>query len=187
LRRIENKHPSYKKYQNGKNSIMKIFIIILFFIIFFLLSTTIQLDIKKIAIFNKKIKFNIYIKIYICNKILLYKRKVRKKDILKLIQISKKRKILKEEKIIFKSLSLDIKNINIEIGYNVKNQIYMAYIYGILQGITNIGVSFAKTNKREIIIKNKSKDYTYLYISTKININIIKTILRSIKNLSNTR
>ncbi len=58
----------------------------------------------------------------------------------------------------------------------------MAYIYGILQAITNIGVNFAKPNKREIIIKNQSKkDYTYLCISTKININIIKTILRSIK------
>lgn len=163
---------------------MKIFIIILFFIIFFLLTITLQLDIRKIAIYNKKIKFNIYIKIYLLKKILIYKRKIRKKDILKLIQISKKRKIIKEEKRIFKSLSLDIKNINIEIGYNIKNQIYMAYIYGILQAITNIGICFAKLNKREIIIKNQSKDYTYLCISTKININIIKTILRSIKNLS---
>ncbi len=163
---------------------MKIFIIILFFIIFFLLTITLQLDIRKIAIYNKKIKFNIYIKIYLLKKILIYKRKIRKKDILKLIQISKKRKIIKEEKRIFKSLSLDIKNINIEIGYNIKNQIYMAYIYGILQAITNIGICFAKPNKREIIIKNQSKDYTYLCISTKININIIKTILRSIKNLS---
>lgn len=163
---------------------MKIFIIILFFIIFFLLTITLQLDIRKIAIYNKKIKFNIYIKIYLLKKILIYKSKIRKKDILKLIQISKKRKIIKEEKRIFKSLSLDIKNINIEIGYNIKNQIYMAYIYGILQAITNIGICFAKPNKREIIIKNQSKDYTYLCISTKININIIKTILRSIKNLS---
>lgn len=163
---------------------MKIFIIILFFIIFFLLTITLQLDIRKIAIYNKKIKFNIYIKIYLLKKNLIYKRKIKKKDILKLIQISKKRKIIKEEKRIFKSLSLDIKNINIEIGYNIKNQIYMAYIYGILQAITNIGICFAKPNKREIIIKNQSKDYTYLCISTKININIIKTILRSIKNLS---
>ncbi len=163
---------------------MKIFIIILFFIIFFLLTITLQLDIRKIAIYNKKIKFNIYIKIYLLKKILIYKRKIRKNDVLKLIQLSKKRKIIKEEKRIFKELSLEVKNINIQVGYSLKNQIYMAYIYGILQAITNIGVNFAKPNKREIIIKNQSKDYTYLCISTKININIIKTILRSIKNLS---
>ena len=160
---------------------MKIFIIILFFIIFFLLTITLQLDIRKIAIYNKKIKFNIYIKIYLLKKILIYK--IRKNDVLKLIQLSKKRKIIKEEKRIFKELSLEVKNINIQVGYSLKNQIYMAYIYGILQAITNIGVNFAKPNKREIIIKNQSKDYTYLCISTKININIIKTILRSIKNL----
>ena len=42
---------------------MKIFIIILFFIIFFLLTITLQLDIRKIAIYNKKIKFNIMNKV----------------------------------------------------------------------------------------------------------------------------
>ena len=108
---------------------MKIFIIILFFIIFFLLTITLQLDIRKIAIYNKKIKFNIYIKIYLLKKILIYKRKIRKNDVLKLIQLSKKRKIIKEEKRIFKELSLEVKNINIQVGYSLKNQFYMAYIF----------------------------------------------------------
>lgn len=160
---------------------MKIFIIILFFIICFLLATTIQLDIKKIVIFSKKIKFKIYIKIYLFNKIPLYKRKIRKEDILKLIQLSKKRKIEIEEKRIFKYLSLEIEKIRIKIEYNIKNQIYMAYIYGFLQAITNIGVSIASPNQREIIIKNQSRSKTYLDISTKINIKLIKSIKNLIK------
>lgn len=162
---------------------MKIFIIILFFIIAFLLSITMQIDIKKIEIYNKKIKFNIYIKIYLLKKILLYKKKIRKKNIIKLIRLSKKRKIIREEKRILNSIPLEVEKIKIEIKYNLKNPIHSAYLYGTLQAITNIGVSIANPNKRQIIIKNQNKEKTYIYISMKIKVNFVKTILEIIKSL----
>lgn len=161
---------------------MKIFIIILFFILMFVLLLDIKLDIRKIEIFNKKIKFNIYIQVYLLRKIQLYEKKITKKDILKLIQLSKKRKVFKDEKKIVKSMSIEIEKIDIQLFYNLKNPVHMAYIYGFLQATLNILVTAIKSKYRNIIIKNSYKGNFYIYVNSKIKISIIKTIIKIIKN-----
>ena len=59
----EKKNNKNKVY--GKNSIMKIFIIILFFNLIILLSITLCIDIEKLEIYNGKTIFRIKVKIYI--------------------------------------------------------------------------------------------------------------------------
>lgn len=71
---------------------MKILIIMLFFISIVILLLNIKLNIKKIEILNRKIKFNIYLQIYLLNRLKLYEKKITKNDILKLIQLSQKKK-----------------------------------------------------------------------------------------------
>ena len=58
----EKKNNKNKVY--GKNSIMKIFIIILFFILIILLSITVCIDIEKLEIYNGNTVFKIKLKIY---------------------------------------------------------------------------------------------------------------------------
>lgn len=161
---------------------MKILIIILFLIFTFVLLLDIKIEIRKIEIVNKKIKFNIYLQIYLLSKIKLYEKRVTKKEILKLIQLSEKRKIIKNEKKLIKNLSIEIEKIDIQILYNLKNPIHMAYIYGVLQAIINILIASINPKSKNIIIKTQYKGNLYVYISTKTKVNIRKTIIKIIKN-----
>lgn len=165
---------------------MKILIIMLFFISIVILLLNIKLNIKKIEILNRKIKFNIYLQIYLLNRLKLYEKKITKNDILKLIQLSQKRKVIKDEKRIIKNISIEIERVNIQILYNLKNPIHMAYIYGFLQSIINILIAIINPQSRNIVIKTQYRGKLYICISSKINISIAKTIMKLIKNsLSN--
>lgn len=161
---------------------MKIFIIILFLIFILLLSITIKIEIRKIEIINRKIKLNIYIKLYILNTIKIFQKRITKRELKRIINMSKKQKVFKDGKKIFKNIEIEFENINLKIIYPVKNPILGAYIYAVLQGISNIGAAIAQTKKKEIEIKNINKGKVYIYFSTYIKINIAKTILKIIRS-----
>ncbi len=161
---------------------MKTFIIILFFIFINFLLLNIKLDIRKIEIFNKKIKINIYLQFFLLNKIKIFEKKITKKDIVKLIKMTEIKKIRKREKSIIENLYIQIEKCNIQILYNFKNPIYSAYIYGLLQAVLNIIITYANAKTRDITIKTYYKGTLYLYFNIKINISVIKTIEKIIKN-----
>lgn len=172
-----------KKIIYGKNSIMKMFIIILFLIFILFISITIKIEIRKIEIINRKIKFNIKIKLYILNIIKIFQKRITKRNLKRIINMSKKQTIFKDEKKILRSIEIEFENVNLQIIYPMKNPILASYIYAILQGISNIGVALSKIKKKEIEIKNINKGTLYIYFNTCININIAKTILKIIRNL----
>lgn len=161
---------------------MKIFIIILFFILLNFILLNIKLDIKKIEIYNRKIKMNIYVKIYWLNKVKLFEKKIRKQDILKLIKLSELNKIQKRERNLIKKLYIQMETCNIQILYNLKNPVYSAYIYGTLQAILNILITSINSKSRNIIIKTGYRGKVYICVSIKININIAKSLIKTIKN-----
>lgn len=105
-----NKNETY-----GKNSIMKIFIIILFFILIILLSITLCIDIEKLEIYNGKTIFRIKVKIYIFKYIKIFQKKIHVKDIIKMIENMSKKNLIKDEKIIRNiKYSFSDMNVNIE-------------------------------------------------------------------------
>lgn len=90
------------------------------------------------------------------------------------------------KKRIIKNISIEIERVNIQILYNLKNPIHMAYIYGFLQSIINILIAIINPQSRNIVIKTQYRGKLYICISSKINISIAKTIMKLIKNsLSN--
>lgn len=161
---------------------MKIFIIILFLIFILMLSITIKVEIRKIEIINRKIKLNIYIKLYILNTIKVFQKRITKRELKRIINMSKRQKAFEDGKKIIKNIDIEFESINFKMIYPAKNPILGAYIYAALQGISNIGVAITKTKKKEIEIKNINKGKLYIYFSTYIKINIAKTILKIIRS-----
>lgn len=172
---------NYKNKLYGKNSIMKIFIIVLFFILILFLSITVSMDIEKLEVYNKKIIFKIKIKIYIFKYIKVFQKKIHKKDIIKLMDNITKKKIIKDEKII-KNIKYSFKDLKINIEYGIKNTLINAYAYGIINMIIPMLLAKQEVKNMEYnITTNFRKNFISIKIRGKIQIQVLENVIKKFK------
>ena len=175
----EKKNNKNKVY--GKNSIMKIFIIILFFILIILLSITVCIDIEKLEIYNGKTVFKIKLKIYIFKCIKIFQKKIHKKDIIKMIENMSKENIIKDEKIIRK-IKYTFSDMNINVEYGIRNVLLNTYTYGIINMIIPIFLAQKGTNNIEYnITTNFRKKFIRIQARGKIQVQILENIIKLFK------
>lgn len=175
----EKKNNKNKVY--GKNSIMKIFIIILFFILIILLSITVCIDIEKLEIYNGKTVFKIKLKIYIFKYIKIFQKKIHKKDIIKMIENMSKENIIKDEKIIRK-IKYTFSDMNINVEYGIRNVLLNTYTYGIINMIIPIFLAQKGTNNIEYnITTNFRKKFISIQAKGKIQVQILENIIKLFK------
>lgn len=175
----EKKNNKNKTY--GKNSIMKIFIIILFLNLIILLSITLCIDIEKLEIYNGKTIFKIKLKIYIFKYIKIFQKKIHKKDIIKMIENMSKENLTKDEKII-KSIKYSFNDMNINIEYGIRNVLLNTYAYGIINMI--IPMWIAQKGIKDIeynITTNFRKNFISIQVRGKIQVQILENIIKLFK------
>ena len=120
---------------------MKIVIIMLFFILIIILSTTIRLDIDKVEILDKKIKYKAKIKIYIFKFIKIFQKNITKKNLKNMIEMSMKTNMLTKGKTMFKKIQIDILELNIDWDYGLTAIIPNVYIYAIINSVIAMFIS----------------------------------------------
>ncbi len=175
----EKKNNKNKVY--GKNSIMKIFIIILFLNLIILLSITVCIDIEKLEIYNGKTVFKIKLKIYIFKYIKIFQKKIHKKDIIKMIENMSKKNIIKDEKIIRK-IKYTFSDMNINVEYGIRNVLLNTYAYGIINMIIPIFLAQKGTNNIEYnITTNFRKKFISIQAKGKIQVQILENIIKLFK------
>ena len=171
-----NKNETY-----GKNSIMKIFIIILFFILIILLSITLCIDIEKLEIYNGKTIFKIKVKIYIFKYIKIFQKKIHVKDIIKMIENMSKKNLIKDEKII-RNIKYSFSDMNVNIEYGIRSVLLNVYTYGIINMI--IPIFLAQKDIKDIeynITTNFRKNFISIRAKGKIKIEVLENMIRLIK------
>lgn len=155
------------------------YLVIILFLIFIISSITIQIDIKHLEIINKKIKFNIYIKLYLFKKIKIFSKKIKKKDILKLVELSSKNNDINKAKKIFKKINSELEEVRIDIQYGIKNIKINTCLYIIVNTVIPSFICKYSNNKTKInynVKNNYNVNYFYCNYKSKINIDIIKSI-----------
>lgn len=175
----EKKNNKNKTY--GKNSIMKIFIIILFLNLIILLSITLCIDIEKLEIYNGKTIFRIKVKIYIFKYIKIFQKKINVKDIIKMLKNMSKENLTKDEKII-KSIKYSFNDMNINIEYGIRNVLLNTYAYGIINMI--IPMWIAQKGIKDIeynITTNFRKNFISIQVRGKIQVQILENIIKLFK------
>lgn len=175
----EKKNNKNKTY--GKNSIMKIFIIILFLNLIILLSITLCIDIEKLEIYNGKTIFRIKVKIYIFKYIKIFQKKINVKDIIKMLKNMSKENLTKDEKII-KSIKYSFNDMNINIEYGIRNVLLNTYAYGIINMI--IPMWIAQKGIKDIeynITTNFRKNFISIRAKGKIQVQILENIIKLFK------
>ena len=175
----EKKNNKNKTY--GKNSIMKIFIIILFFNLIILLSITLCIDIEKLEIYNGKTIFRIKVKIYSFKYIKIFQKKINIKDIIKMLKNMSKRNLIKDEKII-KSIKYSFNDVNINIEYGIRNVLLNPYAYGIINMI--IPMWIAQKGIKDIeynITTNFRKNFISIRAKGKIKVEVLENMIRLFK------
>lgn len=179
------KENNYKKKIYGKNSIMKIIIIILFFILIAFLSAKVELCIEKLQIINNKIKIHIEANIYIFKYIKIYSRRIRKKDIIKLIDFSKKERNFRKEKKIIRKVNIEISKINLKLNYGIKHVYLNIYIYAFLNALIPMTINRYSDEKTKInynINTDFKRNFLEMELKSKIEISVLKTLIRQ-KNI----
>ena len=160
---------------------MKIFIIILFFILILLLSITVCIDIEKLEIYKGKIILKIKLKIYIFKYIKVFQKKIRKKDIIKLIDNISRKNIIKDEKII-KNIKYTFSDMNVNIKYGIKNVLINTYTYGIINMI--IPIFLLTKDNRNIeykITTNFKTNFISIQAKGKIQIQVLENVVKLFK------
>lgn len=163
---------------------MKYIVLLFFILIILILTSYIEIDIKKLEIINKRIKFNISIKVYILKYIKIFTKKIRKKDIVKFINFSSTKNHIRKEKKIYRNLEIEVPKIELNIKYGIRHIFSNIYLYGIINSIVyTLIANTTKTNtKKNINIQTDFKENKlYLKIETIIRINTLKTCIKIIQ------
>lgn len=161
---------------------MKVLIIILFFILI-ILSMTINIDIEKLYVNNRKISFEIKLKIYILKYIKIFQKKIYKKEIIKLIKKRTNKEIKAKEKTI-KKIKYTINDLEISIEYGIRNVLINSYLYGVI----NASIPMLKhknniTNMKYKIKTNFKENNIKIEIKGKIKIRLFENIINIIESL----
>ena len=161
---------------------MKIFIL-LFFIFISVITSKIELCIDKFLYQNRKIKFSIKIKIYILRKLKIFEKKIKKKHIMKIINISERKTIFKAEK---KILDIEIEKIDLKIKYGIKHIFTNIYVYGLVNTIIPMLISKYTNKNTEKNIKIETDFYNnslYLEMILKLKIDILNSVINYFKHM----
>ena len=160
---------------------MKIFIIILFFILIILLSITLCIDIEKLEIYNGKTVFRIKLKIYFFKYIKIFQKKIRVKDIIKMIENRSKKNLINYEKII-KSIKYSFNDMNINIEYGIRNVLLNTYTYGIINMIIPMLIAQKDTKNIEYnITTNFRRNFISIHVKGKIKVEVLENMIRLFK------
>lgn len=163
---------------------MEIILIILFLILILITTSRAEIHIENLEVVKNKIKFLIKIKFYILKRILIFSKKIKKRDILKLIEFSEKKAQVIKEKEILKTIPIEIISIDFNLNYGLKNVFTNIYVNAILNTFIPI-VLYNYSNQNAIINYNISSNFkeTYLYIKLKgkIKIDSVKIIRKILK------
>lgn len=179
------KENNYKKKIYGKNSIMKIIIIILFFILIAFLSAKFEICIEKLQFVNNKIKFHIEANIYIFKYLKIYSRRIRKRDIIKLIDFSKKERNFRKEKKIIRKVNIEISKINLKINYGIRHVYLNIYTYAFLNALVPMTINRYLSEKANVdynINTDFKRNFLEIELISKIEISVFKTLIRQ-KNI----
>ncbi len=163
---------------------MKIFILLFFIFIILIITSKIELCIDKLIVENRKIKFAIKLNFYILKNIKVFSKKIKKKDIIKIINLSEKKKFLKLEENITDYLDINIDKIDLKIKYGIKHIFINIYLYGLINAVvtTLIARYINEQTKRNINIETDfNNNFIYLNIKLKINIDILNSIINYLK------
>lgn len=146
---------------------MKYIVIILFFILILIITSRIELDVIKLEIINKKIKFLVKIKVYVFKYILIFSKKIKKKDIIKIIELSKNNEYVKKGEKIAKKLPIKLSNLNLELNYGIKNIYPNIYTYAILNAAIPMFIN-RYSNPKTKVRYNIKTDFKQNYLNSKI-------------------
>ena len=114
---------------------MEITLIILFFILILICTSKIEIHIENLETVKSKIKFLIKIKFYIFKHILIFSKKIKKKDILKFIDFSDEKHIIIKESKIIKKVPMELISLDLNLSYGLKRIYTNVYIYAILNAL----------------------------------------------------
>lgn len=161
---------------------MEIMLIILFFILILIITSRIEIDIQKLEVINKKIKFRIKVKVYTLKSILIFSKKIKKKDIIKLVDFSEKENHFEKERKIIRELPIAIDNFNLKLNYGIKSLYINVYAYAFINAIIPMFLyryAHDKTKTNYTINTDFRRNYFYIKVSTRISISMLDAIKKS--------
>lgn len=164
---------------------MEIMLIILFFILILVCTSRAEIRIEKLEIIKSKVKFLIKVKFYIFKYILIFSKKIKKKDILKLIDISSNKENIEKGTAIAKRLPMELMSFNLDLSYGWKHICTNVYTYAILNAVIPMLLykySTPRTKTNYNIRTDFKTTYLYLKLSAKIRIKTIKIIRHTLKS-----
>lgn len=164
---------------------MEVMFIILFFILILVCTSRAEIHIEKLEIVKSKVKFLIKVKFYIFKYILIFSKKIKKKDILKIIDISSNKENIEKGTAIAKKVPMDLIEFNLDLNYGWKHIYTNVYLYAALNTLIPVflykyGNSQSKINYN--ITTDFKTTYLYLKLSAKIRIKAIKIIRQALKS-----
>lgn len=154
------------------------FLIILLFFIFLIFSISIKINIDKIEISKNKIRFKLYLEVYILKAIKILKKKIRKENIYKVIDsiaIKKSNNKLKKN-------WYPIEGFELLVNYGWKNVFQNIYFFAGINTLVPILFNKIKIKNKKYTIKTSfNKKYFYFKLKGTIRIKIFYIILDLIK------
>lgn len=163
---------------------MEIMLIILFFILILICTSKIEIHIENLETVKSKIKFLIRIKFYIFKHILIFSKKIKKKDILKFIDFSDEKHIIIKESKIIKKVPIELISLELSLSYGLKHLYTNVYIYAILNAlIPMLLYKYSKpyTQVNYNINTNFKTTQFYVKLSAKLRIRAIEIIRQGLK------
>lgn len=164
---------------------MEIMLIILFFILILVCTSRAEIRIEKLEIVKSKVKFLIKVKFYIFKYILIFSKKIKKKDILKLIDISSNKENIEKGTAIAKKVPMELVEFNLDLNYGWRHIYTNIYAYALLNALIPIFLykySNPQTKIKYNITTDFKRMYLYLKLSAKIRIKAIKIIRHTLKS-----
>ena len=157
---------------------MKFLIILLFFICLICL-TSITINIDKIEVSKNKIRFKIYLEVYILKTIRIVKKKIRKKTIYKVIDLI----AIKKSSNQIKKNWYKIEEFKLLVNYGWKNIFQNIYFFATVNNIIPILINIINIQNREYTIKTSfDKNFFYFKVKCKIKIKIFHLVSDLIKS-----
>ncbi len=164
---------------------MEITLIILFFILILVCTSKIEIHIENLETVKSKIKFLIKIKFYIFKHILIFSKKIKKKDILKFIDFSDEKHIIIKETKIIKKVPMELISLDLSLNYGLKHIYANIYVYAILNALIPMLLYRHSTPQTQInynITTDFKTTQLYVKLSAKLRIRAIQIIRQTLKS-----
>lgn len=164
---------------------MEVMLIILFFILILVCTSRVEIHIENLEIVKSKVKFLIKVKFYIFKYILIFSKKIKKKDILKFIDFSSNKENIAKGTAIAKKVPMDLIEFNLDLNYGWKHIYTNVYLYAVLNALIPAFLYKYSTPHTKInynITTDFKRIYMYIKLSGKIRIKATKIIRNTLKS-----